>query len=36
MSITKKTIYYAQLFKKMGIITNQQKEDIVKSLNDKS
>ncbi|ARK30811.1 hypothetical protein BkAM31D_13725 [Halalkalibacter krulwichiae] len=35
MSIEKKTIYYAQLFKKMGILTEEQKKELVKALNEK-
>ncbi len=35
MSITKKTIYYAQLFEKIGILSEQQKEDLLKAINEK-
>ncbi|WP_332694654.1 hypothetical protein [Halalkalibacter lacteus] len=32
MSITKRTMYYAHLFEKMGLLTEQQKDELVKSL----
>ncbi|WP_227936087.1 hypothetical protein [Alkalihalobacillus deserti] len=33
MSISKKTVYYAQLFEKIGILSETQKEELLKTIN---
>jgi hypothetical protein len=35
MSITKRTLYYAHLFNKMGLLTEEQRKQLEKSLQKK-